>query len=77
MIKKIFKGSKEVKIARYLSDTTFRENPQNHCVPILDIFSEEDDSLEFIVMPLLMGFTRPPFAFVDEAIDFMKQTLEV
>ncbi|CCL99181.1 uncharacterized protein FIBRA_01196 [Fibroporia radiculosa] len=39
-----------------------REDPRNHCVPILDLFEDEDDpSHSYMVMPYLRCIDDPPF----------------
>lgn len=76
-IKKLVKGRKELDIALFLSSGEFRKDPRNHCVPILDVFSEEGHPMVFMVMPLLIKYDTPPFSSVDEVLDFMRQTLEV
>ncbi|KAL5530900.1 hypothetical protein ACEPAG_3776 [Sanghuangporus baumii] len=75
-IKKLRKGSNELEIARYLDSEELRKDPRNITVPILDVFSEEEDTMEFMVVPLLKSFDDPFFNSVDEVIDFMKQTLQ-
>lgn len=68
----------EATIARMLSQPERLEDPTNHCIPILDFFIDDVDSdIGFLVMPLLRRFNDPPFFYVDEVVDFMKQTLEV
>ncbi|OCB91803.1 hypothetical protein A7U60_g916 [Sanghuangporus baumii] len=75
-MKKLAKGSKELEIARFLTSEEMSKDPRNHCVPILDVFSEEDSHLEFMVMPLLIRHSQPSFSTVHEALDFVKQLLE-
>ncbi|KAL5530907.1 hypothetical protein ACEPAG_3783 [Sanghuangporus baumii] len=75
-MKKLAKGSKELEIARFLSSAEMLKDPRNRCVPVLDVFSDEDSHLEFMVMPLLSRYSEPPFSTVDEALDFVKQLLE-
>ncbi|KAL5530908.1 hypothetical protein ACEPAG_3784 [Sanghuangporus baumii] len=75
-MKKLLKGSKELEIARFFSSEDMSRDPRNHCVPVLDVFSEEGSPLEFMVMPLLTLYQDPPFSTLDEALDFMKQLLE-
>lgn len=54
------------------------KDPRNHCVPILDHFPDDKEPYtEFIVMPFLRPFNDPPFCYVDEVIDFVRQSLEV
>ncbi|KAL5492956.1 hypothetical protein ACEPAI_4404 [Sanghuangporus weigelae] len=74
IIKKIKKYSDEKSIAVYLSSL---KDPKNHCVPIIDSFPDEaEEGTEFLVMPLLRMFNSPSFRTVNEAVDFIKQTLE-
>lgn len=55
-----------------------REDPHNHCVPLLESFEDEcDEEHCFIVMPLLRKFNSPDFKSVDEALEFVDQALEV
>ncbi|KAL5536301.1 hypothetical protein ACEPAF_122 [Sanghuangporus sanghuang] len=41
-----------------------------------NVFGEEEDTMEFMVMPLLKAFDDPSFDSVDEVIDFISQTLQ-
>lgn len=78
MIKRVRKGTTETSIAQFLSSEILRSDPDNHCVPILDIFCDESDpAIEYLVMPILKIFNSPPFYAVSEVVDFIKQTLEV
>ena len=50
----------------------------SHRKSVIEIFNDEVDvDLAFIVTPLLRKFNDPPFATVDEVVDFVLQTLEV
>lgn len=75
-IKRVEKDSSETDINVYLSNPSLRADPSNHAVPLLDIIVG-DRNYDFIVMPVLRFFYDPPFLFVDEVLDFIKQTLEV
>lgn len=76
--KAVLKGTAETSIASYLYSEALRDDPRNHCVPILDNFEDEmETDTEFIVMPLLQNFDSPPFDTVLEAFDFVRQMLEV
>ena len=77
MIKKVDRGSEEVEIARLFSSEELARDLRNHCVPVLDLFSADEDNLDLMVMPLLVEFWKPEFSSVDEALDFMRQLLEV
>lgn len=60
-----------------LSSPERLREPSNHCVPILDHFCLESEEIDFLVMPLLVPFDGPPFLYVTEVVDFVRQTLEV
>ena len=75
-IKRIAKGSSEMDILVFLSNPTLREDTRNHAVPVLDVITG-DEEFDFIIMPVLRPFNDPPFVSVDEALDFVRQTLEV
>lgn len=68
----------EVKIASRLGSPGSREDPGNHCVPILAVFSDgQDPRYQYIVMPVLRPFDEPNFTSFGEVVDFVNQTLEV
>ncbi len=75
-IKRVSKSSTEGDIIVYLSRPALRAKSSNHTVPLLD-FIKGNDEYDFIVMPLLRFFDDPPFVFVDEALDFIRQSLKV
>lgn len=78
IIKKIKTGSNELRIGLYLSSPELKEDPRNHCVPILDHFQDEgDETVSFLVMPLLRKFDDPKFGSVNELLDFGDQLFEV
>ncbi|KAJ3474983.1 hypothetical protein NLI96_g12132 [Meripilus lineatus] len=77
IIKKIKTGSNELRIGLYLSSPELKEDPRNHCVPILDHFQDEgDETVSFLVMPLLRKFDDPKFGSVNELLDFGDQLFE-
>jgi hypothetical protein len=67
----------EVEIARYLMSEPLRSDPMNHCVPILDVLSVQDEPRDIIVMPLLRPFSDPPFDTFGEVIECLRQLFEV
>ncbi|KAL5536291.1 hypothetical protein ACEPAF_112 [Sanghuangporus sanghuang] len=75
-IKRIPRRCDELPILKYLASEEMLRDPRNHAVPLLDVFSEDDDAYIFIVMPLLINFSILPFTSVDEVVDFMRQMLE-
>lgn len=78
VIKRIKTGSTELDICRYFSSDERSRDADNYCVPILDEFTDDSDpSTHLIIMPLLRQYNDPHFYFVDEVLDFVKQTLKV
>lgn len=77
-LKTIRRNQNELDIALSLTSSSLVNHSMNHCVQILDTFSDpiEPDTY-FIVMPYLRPFDDPPFGAVGEVIDFIRQTLEV
>ena len=61
-----------------LGNETVVSDPRNHSVPILDIFQdEEDETLAYMVMPLLRPIDDPPFETVDDVVNLVDQISEV
>lgn len=78
VIKCVDPDAEESVTARMLSAPELLKDPQNPCVPIVDYFRDDmDQAVAYLVMPLLRGFQDPPFSYVDEVVDFVRQTLEV
>lgn len=77
-LKLVRTDSEELKIARIFSGPLLCGDPQNHCVPILDTFPDEDDeNVTYIVMPFLHPMDQPEFYWVSDVVDFVDQALEV
>lgn len=77
-IKRVTTDDSEVRIATYLSQDLFRQDPHNHSVPILDLFQDsENPDILYMVMPFLSLADQPPFDTVGEVVDFCDQVLEV
>ena len=75
VIKRTRKSRCEGPITEYFSTPERVSVEANHCVRVYEVFCDEE--YEFIVMPLLRKFDEPPFETVEQAIDFVSQTLEV
>ncbi|KAL5513661.1 hypothetical protein ACEPAH_4060 [Sanghuangporus vaninii] len=76
-LKAVRRYDNEVRIAMLLSSPEALNDPMNHCVPILDFFSDSSTrGPDFIVMPLLRAFNLPEFCMISEVLDFIRQTLE-
>lgn len=68
----------ELEIGRFFSSSPLREDPRNHCVPILEVLEVSDmEDCWIIVMPLLREFGNPRFDTLGEAVDFFDQAFEV
>lgn len=77
-IKQVSTDSQEIEIALYFSQPTIRDDPRNHCVPILDHFlDDENPNIGYLVMPLLRQFDDPPLQFVEEVLEFVDQVMQV
>lgn len=76
-LKQVRTDSEELKIAQMFSSPLIREDPRNHCVPVLDAFPDnEDETLTYIVMPYLHDMNQPDFYWVGDVVDFVDQVLE-
>lgn len=71
-------GDNEIRIMSYLSQDTLSGDPDNHCIPLLDVL-DPGDSYDFvlIVMPLLLNLRHIKFLTIDEAMEFCSQILQV
>lgn len=78
-IKNVAAGSQEVSLARSLSADELTDD-DNCCVHILDYFDDREEAGSgrgFLVMPLLVPFHKPDFIYVEEVIEFIRQTVHV
>ncbi|KAK7053596.1 kinase domain-containing protein [Favolaschia claudopus] len=67
----------EVEIGRLFSSPPHLDHPRNHCIPIIDVLPDpEDTDAQIIVMPLLARFTRPGFETIGEVIACWRQIFE-
>ena len=77
-IKTVKDETEEAVIACFLSSEDKLKEPFNHCVRILEVLPDPiDPAQQLLVMPYLHPFNNPPFDTVEEAVDFIGQTLEV
>ena len=68
----------EVKLAQLFSSPLHAGNPRNHCIPILDVLRDPDDTdKQILVMLRLVTFDQPIFDTVGEVIDCFRQIFEV
>jgi len=69
-------STSEIEISRYFSQEDFLADSRNHCVPLLDVLDPGEGEHVFLVIPLLRNFENPELESVEDAIDFVGQTLE-
>ncbi|KAI0065361.1 hypothetical protein BV25DRAFT_1821753 [Artomyces pyxidatus] len=50
IVKAVHLRSREYEITRLLSSLSLRNDPMNHCIPVLDFIEVEEDNIAFIVM---------------------------
>lgn len=68
----------EIRILKYFSDTELSKDSRNHCPPLIATLAHPSDKdIDIYVMPLLRQYDDPPFDTVGEAVDFLRQVLEV
>ncbi|KAF9230234.1 kinase-like domain-containing protein [Melanogaster broomeanus] len=67
----------EVAIAQYFSSHALASQAANHCVPIHDVLTLDDDNnMVIIVMPLLRPYTDPRFDTIGEGVACIRQLFE-
>ncbi|KAI0751222.1 hypothetical protein C8Q80DRAFT_559546 [Daedaleopsis nitida] len=77
LIKKVAANSQELQIGTYFSSIDLRQDPRNHCVPILDVLTDvEDTTVVYIVMPFLRHIASPDFDTVGSILTCVQQLLE-
>ena len=77
-IERVDPTDEDIQILLYFSADERRSDPQNHVIPVLDIFADDEDpTLSFIVFPLLRPACSPNFRYMWDIVDFVDQTLEV
>ena len=60
-IKKISKRTEEISIAQIFSQDGLRKDANNHCVPVLDVFDDdENENIAYLVMPFLRCIENQP-----------------
>ena len=74
----VLTGGEELRLALMFSQIDRKDDPDNHVVPVLDTFLDDDDpNTTYMVMPLLRSIDMPPFDYVVEVVDFVDQMLKV
>lgn len=81
VLKRTFKhavNGEEAKLTKYFFSPPIRDDPNNHCVPLLDVMDiPDDEGFEILVIPLLRPFDSPRFDTVGECIDLFQQIFKV
>lgn len=68
----------EVKITRYFSNNErIASDPENHTLPIYQVLQSPIYKVAFLVMPYLMRVHDIKFATVGEAVECLRQIIEV
>ncbi|KIJ43470.1 hypothetical protein M422DRAFT_120812, partial [Sphaerobolus stellatus SS14] len=77
MLKLVETSREEIPVARYLSSASLRSDIHNRMVPIFDIIPLPDtDDKALLVMPLLRHFEGPPFSYLCEVVEAVRQLLQ-
>ncbi|CAK5264373.1 unnamed protein product [Mycena citricolor] len=68
----------EVEIGTLFSSSPLAGDPRNHCIPILEVLHDpEDSNIDIIVMPRMVpAFRYVEFETVGEVVDCLRQILE-
>jgi hypothetical protein len=79
MFKKVLpeEGPHELYITDLFSSPGLKDDPANHCVPLLDLIELPEDGGKLMVMPLLRPFNNPRFQTYGEFVAFFLQICEV
>ncbi|EKM49303.1 uncharacterized protein PHACADRAFT_131824 [Phanerochaete carnosa HHB-10118-sp] len=76
-VKRVTTGDEESRIVSMFSAPPLSSDPRNHCVPVLDLFQDDEDpTVSYLVMPFLRLMDDPPFQVIDNIVDFVDQILE-
>ncbi|KAI0334855.1 hypothetical protein GY45DRAFT_1242123 [Cubamyces sp. BRFM 1775] len=76
-LKRVRTNSLELQILSYLSSDELRQDPRNHCVPLLDVLPDPIDlNMSIMVMPFLRYIDYPPFETVEDVFGCLDQVLE-
>lgn len=69
----------EIKLCRLFSSASHNSNPVNHCIPVYEVLEMPEKGVNFLVMPFLSFWERPPSPFepVGEAVDCIGQMFKV
>lgn len=77
-LKTVKTDSERLRIPIFFSSKELRDDPRNHCVPILDVLPDsENEDQSILVMPFLRKYNCPEFETVYNVTDYVDQMLEV
>ena len=79
-IKRVYKhiSLDEAGITQYLTHSSLTADTRNHCVPFYEMLqSPMDENVVFFVLPFLRAWNKPRFCTIGEAVDCIKQLIEV
>ncbi|KAJ6611269.1 hypothetical protein B0H10DRAFT_1918894, partial [Mycena sp. CBHHK59/15] len=67
----------EIEIGTWFSQEPQASDPENHCVPILEVLDLPDIAdMRIIVMPMLRNYDKPRFDTFGEVVQFFSQILK-
>lgn len=73
-----FDGDYEHHISEYVSSPAQLRDPDNHCIPTIEVLRAPHDADHVIlVMPLLREWKSPRFDTIGEALDMIRQAFKV
>ncbi|CAL1713633.1 unnamed protein product [Somion occarium] len=76
-LKTVKTDSERLRIPIFFSSKELRDDPRNHCVPILDVLPDsENEDQSILVMPFLRKYNCPEFETVYNVTDYVDQMLE-
>lgn len=77
-VKRISTDSEELAILSYLNSGEIRQDPRNHCIPLLDVLHDPFmPGKSMIVMPFARYIDSPGMERVEDILDCVDQILEV
>jgi hypothetical protein len=75
---KLSEHADEAEIASFLSSPELLSDTRNHCVPIYEVLSrQEDPDVQVLVMPTLRELSSPKFDTCGELVECFRQLIEV
>ncbi|KAJ7589540.1 kinase-like domain-containing protein [Mycena floridula] len=75
VLKIVYNHTDEERVASFFSLDSRRNDPMNHCVPILEILTVPEKQFKILVMPFLLRCLYPRMHCMSEVVDFIRQTL--